>query len=220
MKERKILRQTSAFMVSVYSWMGIALLVTGSVAAFVATMPALIAFVAGSWYVFLGLLLAEVILVGYIASTIETAPFETSFFLFFVYAAFSGMTFSVIFLAYTATSIATTFFVTAGTFGLMALYGYTTKTDLSSWGNILFMGLIGLILANVVNIFVGSETADYIISSIGILVFVGFTAYDTQKIKQLSNGDDRMALIGALTLYLDFVNLFLHLLRFVGVKKD
>ncbi len=145
--------------------------------------------------------------------------------LFLVFSITMGMSLSFIFIAYTMSSIATTFFITAGTFGTMAVLGYTTSTDLTKMGSILYMGLIGIILAMVVNWFVGSDTMDYIISILGVLIFTGLTAYDMQKIKQIgmtvdhgSEAGSKLALMGAVSLYLDFINLFLFLLRLFGSR--
>jgi len=145
---------------------------------------------------------------------------------FFIYAGLTGVTFSVLFMIYTASSIASTFFVTAVTFGGMSAYGYMTKRDLSSWGSFLFMGLFGIIIASVVNIFMQSTALYWAVTYAGVLIFVGLTAYDTQKIKRMgasidSSSDDgrRMAILGALNLYLDFINLFLMLLRIMGNRR-
>lgn len=146
--------------------------------------------------------------------------------LFIIYAAIMGVSLSTIFLIYTASSIFTTFFITAATFAIMAVVGYTTKTDLTKFGSILMMGLIGIIIASVVNIFMGSETMDFIISILGVLIFTGLTAYDVQKLKRIGSGAEygteqtnKLAIMGALNLYLDFINLFLFLLRFLGDRK-
>ena len=147
--------------------------------------------------------------------------------LFVLYSIVNGATLSVIFLAYTMTSIASVFFITAGTFAVMAFIGYTTKTDLTSFGKMLMMGLIGIILATVVNIFIGSSMLNMMVSYVGVVVFVGLTAYDSQKIKNLlyqvdnmSEEAQKLALLGSLTLYLDFINLFLMLLRIFGGNRD
>ena len=173
------------------------------------------------------LLIAEIGLVIFLSARIHRISFTTATLLFIAYSILNGVTMAFIFLIYTMTSIATTFFVTAGTFGVMALYGYVTKKDLSRIGNICIMALIGLIIATVVNIFLKNTMMDLIISGIGILLFVGLTAYDSQKIKQLLTADDievnettqKIALLGSITLYLDFINLFLYLLRFLGDRK-
>jgi FtsH-binding integral membrane protein len=145
---------------------------------------------------------------------------------FILYSVLNGLTLSIIFLIYTTGSIASTFFVTAGTFAVMSAYGYLTKSDLSKWGNILFMGLIGIIIASIVNYFMQSETLYAIITYIGVLIFVALTAYDTQKIKTMNiignegtDEDKKEAIMGALTLYLDFINLFLYLLRLLGRRR-
>jgi hypothetical protein len=146
---------------------------------------------------------------------------------FILYSAISGVTLAAIFLVYTTESIASTFFVTGAVFGAMSLYGYTTKSDLSSWGSYLFMALIGLIIASLVNIFLQSTAIYWVTTYAGVLIFVGLTAYDTQKLKQLSNNINerdtetfqKMVILGALTLYLDFINLFLYLLRLLGKRR-
>jgi FtsH-binding integral membrane protein len=146
--------------------------------------------------------------------------------LFLLYSVLNGMTLSVLLIAYTGASVASTFFITAGMFGAMSVYGYTTKQDLSSWGNLLFMALIGLILASVVNIYLQSSGLYWLINYIGVLVFVGLTAYDTQKIKQIaaqviveSEEGRKVAILGALTLYLDFINMFIFMLRILGNRR-
>ena len=144
--------------------------------------------------------------------------------LFFLFAIVNGLSLAPIFLVYTGESIASTFFITAGTFGAMSIYGYFTSTDLSKFGSILVMALIGLIICAVVNIFVASSTLDWIISGAGVLIFIGLTAWDTQKIKNMALSmpnatDGRLATIGALSLYLDFINLFIYLLRFLGDRR-
>lgn len=208
------------FMTKVYGWMTFALFITGFVSIFVSSTPAIINPLIENTWLFYGLLIAEIVLVIYLAASIDDLSYESAFMLFFLYSGLNGVTLSIVFLIYTAESIAMTFFITGGTFGAMTLWGLTTKQDLSSWGNILFMGLIGLIIAGVANLFIGSETFQYVISFIGVIVFVALTAYDTQKIKNMSyQGDAKDALMGALTLYLDFINLFLYLLRFLGNKK-
>jgi FtsH-binding integral membrane protein len=146
--------------------------------------------------------------------------------IFIAYSMLNGLTLSCIFVVYTEESIASTFFVTAGTFAVMSIYGYTTKTDLTKWGNLLFMGLVGLIIASLANMFMKSEMLYWITTYVGVFIFVGLTAYDTQKIKNMNiignegtDDDKKEAIMGALTLYLDFINLFLYLLRIFGRKK-
>lgn len=176
---------------------------------------------------FLGVLIAEFGLVFYMSARINRISFTTATILFIVYSILNGVTMSMLFLIYTMSSIATTFFVTAGTFGAMALFGYATKKDLTRIGNLCIMGVIGLIIASLVNMFLHNSMMDLIISYVGVLLFVGLTAYDSQKIKQMLSGEDievnettqKIALMGALTLYLDFINLFLYLLRILGDRK-
>ena len=216
-----------ALMRKVFVWMTLALAITGITAFGVATSPTLLAIIFGSKLMFWGLIIAEFALVFAISGAINKLSLATATLLFILYSVVNGATLSVIFLAFSTAVIAKTFFITAGTFGVMALVGYTTKTDLTSMGKLLFMALLGIIIASVVNMFVHSSGFDLIISYIGVLIFVGLTAYDTQKIKQLClmapNGGEmsqKLALIGALELYLDFINLFLYLLRIFGNNKD
>jgi hypothetical protein len=174
--------------------------------------------------VFYGLIFAELGLVIYLSARIEKLEAKTATGLFLLYSALNGVTLSLVLMLYTATSVATTFLVTAGMFGSMAIYGYVTKKDLSSLGSFMFMGLIGIIIASLVNIFMQSSMMSWVISGIGVIVFTGLTAYDVQRISQMGvtamSGSEgamkKMAILGALTLYLDFINLFLMLLRFLG----
>ncbi|BCI63500.1 Bax inhibitor-1/YccA family protein [Coprobacter secundus] len=215
----------STLIKNVYLWMTAALAITGITAMAVSNSYAMQQLIFGSRFMFLGLIIAELALVWYVSARIQSLSFTTATGLFMLYSFINGLTLSVIFLAYTTTSIASTFFVTAGTFGAMSLYGYFTKKDLTSLGNLLFMLLIGLIIATVVNIFWANSTLYWITTYAGIFIFVGLTAYDTQKIKRLLNGQEiteesqKMALLGALSLYLDFINLFLYLLRIFGDRK-
>ena len=215
----------STLIKNVYLWMTAALAITGITAMAVSNSYAMQQFIFGSRFMFLGRIIAELALVWYVSARIRSLSFTTATGLFMLYSFINGLTLSVIFLAYTTTSIASTFFVTAGTFGAMSLYGYFTKKDLTSLGNLLFMLLIGLIIATVVNIFWANSTLYWITTYAGIFIFVGLTAYDTQKIKRLLSGQEiteesqKMALLGALSLYLDFINLFLYLLRIFGDRK-
>ena len=203
----KIIRQqemtnASTFKVlmrKVYLWMTLALMITGITAAGVANSPNILALIYSSQVVMWGIIIAEFGLVIYISARLEKLSLST----------------------------ATTFFITAGTFGVTALYGYATKKDLSSLGNILFMALIGLVIATIVNVFMKSAMFDLILSYIGVIIFVGLTAWDSQKIKHMmmvqQDADEsaqKLALIGALSLYLDFINLFLYLLRIFGRSND
>lgn len=218
--------ENRTFIVKVYGWMTFALLVTALVAIYTIDSPALLSVLLSSSYIFIGLLLVELILVGVLAAAVHKMSLPMAATTFVGYAALNGLTFAVIFLAFTAESIASTFLITAGTFGVMSAYGFFTKTDLTSIGNLLFMGLIGLIIASVVNIFLGSELIYWITTYVGILIFVGLIAYDTQKIKNMNiignegtDEDRKEAIVGALVLYLDFINLFLLLLRLFGRRK-
>ena len=210
-----------------YLWMTFALAITGLVALYVADSPSLFAALVQERFAFLGLVLAELALVWYLSARIDRLSVTTATIMYIVYSMLNGVVLSFIFLLYTTASIATTFFVTAGTFGIMSLWGYVSKKDLTRIGSLCFMALIGLILATVVNYFIGSAFMDMVISWVGVLVFVGLTAYDTQKIKRLiqtegyevNDSTQKIALMGALTLYLDFINLFLYLLRLMGDRK-
>lgn len=211
----------------VYVWMTLAMAITGVTAYGVATSPAILSMIFGNRIVFWGLIIAELALVFGISGMLRRISIATATMMFVAYSVINGAVLSSIFLIYTMQSIGQVFFITAGTFGVMALIGYTTKTDLTSMGKILFMALIGLIIASVVNIFVGSTGMQTIISYIGVLIFVGLTAYDSQKIKMMlmdqevhDEGAQKLALIGALTLYLDFINLFLYLLRILGARRE
>lgn len=216
-----------ALMRKVFVWMTLALAITGLTAYGVATSPALLSLIFSSKVTFFGLIIAEFALVFAISGAINRLSLSTATLLFILYSVINGATLSTIFFAFSVATIGKVFFITAGTFGAMALVGYTTKTDLTSMGKLLFMALLGIIIASVVNIFVGSSGLDLILSYVGVLVFVGLTAYDTQKIKQMcqaapdaGESAQKLALIGALSLYLDFINLFLYLLRIFGNNRD
>lgn len=215
-----------ALMRKVYVWMAMALVITGICAYGVATSPNLLQMLYGNRATIWILLIAELGLVFYTTARIDKLSLATATTLFVIYSALNGVTLSSIFLVYSMASIAKVFFITAGTFGAMALYGYFTRADLSRIGNILFMALIGLIIATVVNVFLRSPMFDLILSYIGVAIFVGLTAWDSQKIKQmlllqpdLGETAQKFALMGALTLYLDFINLFLYLLRIFGNRE-
>lgn len=217
----------SSLMRSVYVWMTLALVITGLTAMYVAKSMTLIQLMMENSLFFWGLLLAEVGVVVYLTARIHRMAFSTATVLFILYSLLNGVTLSVLFLVYTFSSIATTFFVTAGTFGAMALFGYVTRRDLSRIGSLCIMGVIGLIIASVVNFFLHNSMMDLVISCAGVLVFVGLTAYDAQKIKRLlmtegmevNETTQKIALLGAMTLYLDFINLFIYLLRLLGDRK-
>lgn len=217
----------SAILKNVYLWMTMALLISGFTAMLVAGNPVLIEKIfAGRGTLFL-LFLAQFGLIWLISSRIGTMSFTTATLLFIAYSLLTGVTLSSIFILFTVGSIASVFFITAGTFASVSIYGFITKKDLSTWRSYLLMGLIGLIIASIVNWFLASELMYWIISYVGVIIFVGLTAYDTQKIKQLASAcyaeneetQNKVALLGAITLYLDFINLFLYILRIFGKRK-
>jgi len=215
-----------SFITRVYGWMALALTVTALVAMTIASYDNLIQMVTQSRFLFFGLVIAQLVLVGWLVVRVQKMSAALATTIFFGYAALTGVTFSILFAIYTSESIASTFFITGGTFGAMSAYGYFTKRDLTSLGNLLFMGLIGVILASVVNIFLHSPAVYWAVTIIGILVFVGLVAYDTQMIKKMSLTTDaesesgrKSAIIGALRLYLDFINLFILLLRLFGSRR-
>ena len=208
----------------VYVWMCAALLITAGTAYRVSTSEELLRLIFSSKLSFFGLIIAQFAIVWFLSARIKSLSFTTATILFALYSILMGVTMSCIFIAYTQSSIASTFFITAGTFAVMSIYGFTTKRDLTSIGNLLFMALVGLIIAMLVNFFLKSSMMDLVISCIGVLIFVGLTAYDTQKIKALMNRENteenqKMAIIGSLMLYLDFINLFLFLLRIFGRRR-
>ena len=216
----------ASFINKVYAWMCLALAITGFVAMRTVTSDVMLNMIFGTQFGFLGLIIVEIGIVIWLSRNISTMSSNMAIGLFLLYSALNGLTLSVLLLVYTSASVASTFFITAGTFGAMSVYGYFTKKDLSSWGNLLFMALIGLIIASVVNIFWHNDGLYWIITYAGVLIFVGLTAYDTQKIKQMSLQIDeeseegrKGAIMGALALYLDFVNMFILLLRIFGNRR-
>ena len=216
----------ATFINKVYAWMCLALTVTGFIAFRTAQSEALLGLIFGNSIILIGLIIFELGIVFWMSKNITNISSNMAIGLFMLYSALNGLTLSAILLVYTASSIASTFFITAGTFGAMSIYGYFTKKDLTSWGNLLFMALIGLIVASIVNIFWASSTMYWIITYAGVLIFVGLTAYDTQKIKNMSLELDaeseegrKGAIMGALALYLDFINLFIMLLRIFGDRR-
>ena len=214
-----------ALMSKVYLWMTLALVVTGMTAYYVASSPAILYAIVSNQIAFWGLFIGELVLVFVLSSRIMSLSFVTASLMFVIYSIMNGVFFSFILLAYTEQSIATTFLITAGTFGAMSLFGFVTKRDLSAMGRILFILLIGLIIATVVNIFMKAEGLALILNYAGVVIFVGLTAYDTQSIKQMlqehgdKEGAEKIALLGSLSLYLDFINLFIYLLRFFGESR-
>ena len=214
------------FMVRVYNWMTTGLIVTGTMAFYVSTNDTMLSLIYGNQIVPILLFVATIGLVFYLSGWAQKMSASQATGVFILFSGLMGLSLSSVILVYTATSLTSTFLVTAGTFGAMSFYGYTTKKDLTSWGSFLFMGLIGIIIASIVNIFMQSNMMHWIISCAGVLIFVGLTAYDTQKIKEMNilgnegtEEDTKEAIVGALTLYLDFINLFLMLLRFMGDRR-
>ena len=219
--------ESRSFIQKVYAWMSLGLVITGACALYMASDPRMIMALVQNKMLFYGLLIAQFGLVIFLSGWVKTMDAGTARFAFLFYAALTGISLSVIFLIYTSGSIASTFFLTAGMFGAMSAYGYLTKTDLTSMGNFCMMGLFGIILASVVNWFVRSSAVEMAVSYLGILIFVGLTAYDTQKIKAMNiignagtDEDTKEAISGALMLYLDFINLFLSLLRATGRRRN
>ncbi len=222
-----VAKEFPALMRKVYVWMSLALAITGFTAYYVATTPALIQAIFTNQLLFWGLIIAEFGLVLGINMAINKISVATATLLFILFSVINGATLSSIFLVYTMSSIAKVFFITAGTFAAMAFLGYTTKKDLSGMGRFLFMALIGLIIASVVNLFMKSTGLDLIVSYAGVLIFAGLTAWDAQKIKQMliasaHTGEtaQKIALLGSLSLYLDFINMFIYLLRILGSSRD
>ena len=214
---------------SVYNWMGIGLALTGFVAYYVSANEAMTRFIFGNTMVFFGLLIGQLALVFAISGMVQRMSAGTATFLFVIYSGLTGVTLSFIFLVYARATIFSTFFICAGTFAACSIYGWTTKRDLTSLGGFLLMGLFGIIIATVANMFMRSSGMSMMISYIGVIVFVGLTAYDTQKIKNMALTQPaaldgavirKGAILGALSLYLDFINLFLMLLRIFGQSRE
>lgn len=228
-RERELEMSTAfpVLMRKVYLWMAMALVITGFTAYYVATNETILMAIFTNQVLFWGLVIGELALVIGLSAAINKLSLSTATLMFVLYSIINGVTMSFIFLAYTSSSITNVFFITAGTFAVMAMFGYFTKTDLTSMGKILMMALIGIIIASIVNIFTKSQGLAIILNYVGVLVFVGLTAYDSQKIKEMlrvapnaGEGAQKLALLGALSLYLDFINLFLYLLRIFGDRRD
>jgi FtsH-binding integral membrane protein len=225
-REEKVAVAFPALMRKVYVWMSMALVITGLTAWVVAHNYTLLNLIYGNSATIWILFIAELGLVFALSAAINKLSLPVATLMFVVYSVLNGAVLSSIFLVYTMSSIATVFFITAGTFAAMSVFGYVTKKDLSTMGKMLMMALIGLIIATVVNLFMKSSGLDMIISYAGVLIFVGLTAWDTQKIKQMclqapdaSESMQKLALLGALSLYLDFINLFIYLLRILGNRE-
>ncbi len=226
MSQDAVAAEQQRFMMRVYNWMGTGLAMTGGVSWYVSTSETILNLLVTQPILFFGLLIVELGLVFYLAARVMQMSASQAMAVFFLYAGLNGITLAPLFLLYTTASLASTFFVTAGMFGAMSFYGYTTKKDLTSWGSFLFMGLIGIIIASVVNIFLQNSMLYWVISYAGVLIFIGLTAYDTQKIKEMNilgnegtEEDTKEAIRGALKLYLDFINLFIMLLRIMGTRR-
>jgi FtsH-binding integral membrane protein len=217
---------TTSFLPKVYGWMTAGLALTALASILTLSSEAALQLIFGNRLVFYGLIIGELGLVIAMSAAINRISAATATLMFLAYSALNGVTFASIFLIYTRSSIASTFLVASGTFAAMSLYGYATKRDLTGWGSFLFMGLIGIVIASVVNIFLHSEMITWVTTYLGVFIFVGLTAYDTQKIKMIGQGgfadgdsQRKAAILGALTLYLDFINLFLMLLRIMGNRR-
>ena len=225
-RERYMPMAFSVLMRKVYVWMTLALVITGFTAFYVAHSTSFVYTLMSSQGLMWGLIIAELALVIGLSAAIHKLSLTVATLMFVVYSIINGLTLAFIFFVYTESSIAQVFFITAGTFAAMALIGYTTKTDLTSLGKYLFMGLIGIIIATLVNLFFQNDMVTTVVSYLGVLIFVGLTAYDSQKIKEMcasfeyaDTNAQKMALLGALTLYLDFINLFIYLLRIFGKRN-
>ena len=217
----------ATLMRNVYIWMTLALVITGLTAMVTAKSEALMTFIFTNNWALIALMILQLGLVFYFSARLNRMSFSTATAVFILYSAITGLTFSSIFVVFSMSSIATTFFITAGMFATMALVGSFTKKDLSGMGKFALMALIGLIIAGIVNMFLRNAMMDFIVSGIGVLVFAGLTAYDSQKIRQMlqmqseiNESTQKLALFGSLSLYLDFINIFLYLLRFFGSSRD
>ena len=219
----------NSFIRSTYNWMAVGLALTGFVAYYISNSPDILQLIFGNRMVFFGLIIGQLALVFTLSARVNKMQASTATGLFVLYAALNGVTLSFIFLVYTKTSIASTFFICSATFVATSIFGMTTKRDLTSMGNFLFMGLIGIIIATLVNMFLRSPAVAMVVSYIGVLVFVGLTAYDTQQLKHMAMTQPdgleagvvrKGAIIGALKLYLDFINMFIFMLHIFGGNRS
>ena len=225
--ERGLSINMPGLMRDVYAWMAIALLVTGATAWIVADSPLLLGLIFASKFGTWGLLIATIALVWHLSAAVTRLSLKAATAMFLIYSVLNGLTMSAIFIMYTFSSISAVFLTTAGTFAVMSVYGYMTKTDLSRVGSLCLMALFGVIIATVVNLFLENTMLQIILSYAGILIFVGLTAYDTARIREIAMTHDtsatddgqKIAIMGALTLYLDFINLFIYMLRIFGDRK-
>jgi FtsH-binding integral membrane protein len=216
--------RVSGFLRSVYAWMFAGLVITAVTASVVASTPAIVLTIAGSRPLFWAIVIAQLGIVWVLSGRVQTLASSTASMLFIAYSALTGLTLSFVLLVFTGESIATTFVVTAGMFGALALYGTVTTRSLAGWGQFLFMGLVGVLLASIVGIFWQSDALQFVITFAGVIVFTGLTAYDANRLRTMAlsmpDGQTRSyAIVGALTLYLDFINLFLMLLRIFGGRR-
>ncbi len=217
--------RVTAFLSAVYGWMCAGLAITATSAWFIAASPAIVRAIATNRMLFWGLMIAQLGIVFVLSARVQRLAASTASLLFVLYSALTGVTMAFVLLAFTGESVATTFLVTAGIFGGLAVYGTVTRRSLAGLGQFLFMGLIGVVLASVVGMFWHSDGLQFVVSFIGVLVFSGLAAYDAQRLKEMavaaSGGEtSSYAIVGALTLYLDFINLFLFLLRFTGNRRE
>jgi len=217
--------RVNGFLRGVYGWMCAGLAITALTAWVVAGTPAVVYALAGNRLMFWAVIIAQFGIVLALSARVQRLAPGTASLLFVVYSVLTGVTLSFVLLAFTGESVATTFLVSAGMFGALALYGTTTRRDLTGWGSFFFMGLIGLVLASVVGMFWHNDALQFVISFIGVIVFTGLTAYDAQRMKVMAlsmpeGGGGAYQIVGALALYLDFINLFLFLLRFMGNRRD
>jgi len=220
-----ISERVNSFLRAVYGWMSIGLVITAVVASFVAATPALVTAIVTNRLLFWAVVIAQLGIVFVLSARVQRLAPATASLLFIAYSALTGVTLSVVLLVFTGESIASTFIVTAGMFAALAVYGSTTRRDLTGLGSFLFMGLIGLVLASIVGLFWHNDMLQFLISFIGVIVFTGLTAYDAQRLQVMAAATPTSefgsyAVVGALQLYLDFINLFLFLLRFIGNRRD
>ncbi len=225
-QEGKVSLAFPALMRKVYVWMTLALVITGITAYIVSHNESILMTLYSTPALMWGMVIGELVLVFVISGMIQRLSLTVATLLFVLYSAVNGVTLAPILMIYTGASVAKVFFITAGTFAAMAFFGYTTKKDLSSMGKLLFMALIGLIIATIVNLFMKSSGLEMILSYAGVIIFVGLTAWDTQKIKNMlatcpepTEEAQKIALLGSLSLYLDFINLFIYLLRIFGSRE-
>jgi FtsH-binding integral membrane protein len=217
--------RVTTFLRSVYGWMAAGLGITAAVAWYVSGSPELVYTIVSNRPIFWVLMIAQLGIVFWLSARVQQMAPQTAAMLFILYSALTGLTFSFVLLAFTGASVASTFLVTAGMFGGMAAFGTVTQRSLAGWGQFLFMGLIGVVLASIVGIFWQNDAFQFVLSFIGVIVFTGLAAYDAQRLKNMAlslpGGQvGSYAIVGALTLYLDFINLFLFLLRFTGSRRE